>query len=253
MAKATCSVCGTQVDTRHLVNPQKLDEELVSLIRAENPSWEGKRGVCDKCREKFRAKKFLVYLEAESRKLSEMEKELVTKIARRGRISHAVDKEFEEALTFGQRVADKVAQFGGSWTFIFIFGGVLLVWVALNTIPLILNKPFDPFPYILLNLVLSMLAAIQAPVIMMSQNRQAAHDRLEARHDYEVNLMAEIEIRDLHDKLDSLRFKQWHELWQMLQRQIDTLDLLQKTLCPAAPNAPSAPAAEGESAPESGV
>lgn len=85
-----------------------------------------------------------------------------------------------------------------------------------------------------------MLAAIQAPVIMMSQSRQPAHDRLEARHDYEVNLMAEIEIRDLHDKLDSLRFKQWHELWQMLQRQIDTLDLLQKTLCPAAPGAPAA-------------
>ncbi len=246
MAKATCSVCGAPVDTRHLVNPQKLDEELVGLIRSENPSWEGKRGVCDKCREKFRAKKFLVYLEAESRKISEMEKELVTKIARRGRISHAVDKEFEDKQTFGQRVADKVAQFGGSWTFIFIFAGVLLTWVGINSIPLILHRPFDPYPYILLNLFLSMLAAIQAPVIMMSQNRQAAHDRMEAQHDYEVNLMAEIEIRDLHDKLDSLRFKQWHELWQMLQRQIDMLDLLQKTLCPAPTDIPSGPAAGSE-------
>ena len=133
-------------------------------------------------------------------------------------------------MSLGDRVADRVAQFGGSWTFIMIFGGVLLTWMLINSVQLLLHRPFDPYPFILLNLVLSTLAAIQAPIIMMSQNRQSAKDRLHAEHDYEVNLMAEMEIRDLHDKLDSLRYKQWHELWQMQQRQLEVMELMQKHL-----------------------
>jgi CRP/FNR family transcriptional regulator, cyclic AMP receptor protein len=109
----------------------------------------------------------------------------------------------EERMTFGQRVADKVASFGGSWTFILIFGAVIVVWMAVNT-ALLRQKAFDPFPYILLNLVLSCLAAIQAPVIMMSQNRQAAKDRLQADSDYDVNLKAELEISHLHKKVDRI-------------------------------------------------
>ncbi len=101
---------------------------------------------------------------------------------------------------------------------------------SINTLPLLLRNPFDPYPYILLNLALSTLAAIQAPVIMMSQNRQAAKDRVQAQHDYEVNLMAEMEIRDLHDKFDALRLKQWHELWHKQQRQLDALELVKKLL-----------------------
>jgi uncharacterized membrane protein len=118
-----------------------------------------------------------------------------------------------------------VAQFGGSWRFIGLFGGILVVWMVINAWVLAAH-PFDPYPFILLNLVLSTLAALQAPVIMMSQNRQAHKDRLHAQQDYEVNLMAEIEIRDLHDKLDSLRFKQWHELWHIQKRQIELLEHL---------------------------
>src|SRR3989442_3540963 len=121
-------------------------------------------------------------------------------------------------MTMGQRVAARVAQFGGSWRFIFIFSGVLLVWMGVTTW-LFAHHPFDPYPFILLNLVLSALAAIQAPVIMMSQNRQAEKDRMQAQQDYEINLMAEFEIRDLHDKLEALRYKQWHELWHIQQRQ----------------------------------
>jgi uncharacterized membrane protein len=128
-------------------------------------------------------------------------------------------------MTFGQRVADRVAQFGGSWPFIGLFAGVLVVWMGVNGWVLA-KHPFDPFPFILLNLALSALAALQAPVIMMSQNRQAAKDRLHATQDYEINLMAEIEIRDLHDKMDSLRFKQWHELWHIQKRQIELLEHL---------------------------
>jgi uncharacterized membrane protein len=121
----------------------------------------------------------------------------------RTQVSRNVNIEAEEQLTFGQRVADKVAAFGGSWTFIITFGVALATWVAINTVALH-DKGFDPYPYILLNLFLSMLAALQAPVIMMSQNRQATKDRLKSDLDYEVNLKAELEIAQLHRKLDAV-------------------------------------------------
>jgi uncharacterized membrane protein len=120
-----------------------------------------------------------------------------------------------------------VAIFGGSWTFIMLFGCCLLLWVALNSFILARRGgAFDPYPYILLNLFLSMIAALQAPVIMMSQNRQSAKDRLDAAHDYEVNLKAELEVRALHEKVDGLRDKQWMELVAMQQEQIRLLTQL---------------------------
>lgn len=227
MAKVTCSLCGTSVDARTMVGSQKLEPAIVSLIKRDRPEWPGTRGICQDCREQYRAKKFLGYLEDEFDKISDMEKSLVTRLAHRGRVSRLVNQEFEAQMTVGERVADQVAQFGGSWTFIMIFGGILVVWMGINSFVL-LRRPFDPYPYILLNLVLSTLAALQAPVIMMSQNRQAEKDRMQAKQDYEINLMAEIEIRDLHDKLDSLRFKQWHELWHLQQRQLELLEHLHK-------------------------
>jgi uncharacterized membrane protein len=133
-------------------------------------------------------------------------------------------------MTFGQRLADKVARFGGSWTFISIFAVVLVLWILLNLFILITyKKSFDPYPYILLNLFLSMIAAIQAPIILMSQNRQAYKDRLSAEHDYEVNLKAELEIMALHEKIDLLREKQWSELISIQQEQIKILRQLKKT------------------------
>jgi len=229
MAKVPCSLCGTSVEARSLLAAQKLEPQIVTLIKRDRPEWEGKRGICQNCREQYRAKKFLGYLEDEYDKISEMEKSLVTRLAHRGRVSRLVNREFEAQMTLGERVADRVAQFGGSWTFIGIFGGILVVWMGINSF-FLLKKPFDPYPYILLNLVLSTLAALQAPVIMMSQNRQAEKDRMQATQDYEINLMAEIEIRDLHDKLDALRFKQWHELWHLQQRQLELLEHLHKEI-----------------------
>jgi uncharacterized membrane protein len=145
-------------------------------------------------------------------------------------VSRNTNEEFSETLTFGERVADKVATFGGSWTFIGLFAGTMLLWVILNSFLLVRQgNTFDPYPYILLNLCLSMLAAIQAPVIMMSQNRQAAKDRLDAENDYKVNLKAEIEILSLHEKLDNLREQKWSELIEMQQKQIHALtELLQQ-------------------------
>jgi uncharacterized membrane protein len=132
----------------------------------------------------------------------------------RAHVSRNVNVEVAEQMTLGQRVADRVAAFGGSWTFIGIFAAIMLVWVTLNTAALFRHH-FDPYPYILLNLFLSMIAAIQAPVIMMSQNRQAAKDRLQADQDYQVNLKAELEVAQLHRKIDHLH-ERLEEHWERL-------------------------------------
>lgn len=132
-----------------------------------------------------------------------------------------------ETASRGQRAADAMARFGGSWTFICIFIVVLIAWVILNSAILLhYDRAFDPYPYILLNLFLSMLASIQAPIILMSQNRQAEIDRRQAEHDYEVNLKAELEILLLHEKMDSLREQQWQELISLQQQQIGLLEKL---------------------------
>ena len=163
--------------------------------------------------------------------LTETQKHVAQHITERTTISTNLVQDFSEKLTLGQRMADKVASFGGSWIFISIFMGVMVIWILLNSFILIkLNSSFDPYPYILLNLVLSMLAAIQAPIILMSQNRQAYKDRLSAEHDYEVNLKAELEIIGLHEKVDLLREHQWDELIAIQQEQLKLLSQLVEDL-----------------------
>ncbi|MBL7815068.1 MAG: DUF1003 domain-containing protein [Saprospiraceae bacterium] len=136
-------------------------------------------------------------------------------------------KDPDDPLSFGERLSDKVAQFGGSWRFIILFGCILLGWIVLNSFILI-NKPFDPYPYILLNLILSCVAALQAPVIMMSQNRQEEKDRRRSLNDYAVNLKAEIEVRNLHQKIDVLIFEEMKSLLDLQVRQMEILEDLQK-------------------------
>jgi len=155
-------------------------------------------------------------------KAARIEKEIQEKMRRGEPVSKNVHVLHLQQLTFGQRVSDKLADVAGSWRFIFAFGVVLGVWILLNTVALIHH--WDKYPYILLNLFLSMLAAIQAPVIMMSQNRQEDRDRVRAEHDYEVNLKAELEIQQLHKKLDGLRKGQWEDLIAMQNRQIELLE-----------------------------
>jgi len=158
-------------------------------------------------------------LELGTDELSPHERKVILRIAQRRSLARDVNTQFDEQLSFGDRLADQVAAVGGSWTFIIGFGAVIVVWVVLNSVLLIRwGAPFDAYPYIFLNLMLSMLAAIQAPVIMMSQNRQAEKDRLAAAHDYEVNLKAEIEIMALHDKLDQLRAEHTAGLIERLDR-----------------------------------
>ena len=154
--------------------------------------------------------------------LSELEREVIERIIARGAISRDLSED-DDNQPFGTWLADRVAAVGGSWGFIIGFGVILVGWIALNlwALGLIGVKPFDPYPFIFLNLMLSMLAAIQAPIIMMSQNRQAEKDREAARHDYEVNLKAELEIMALHEKLDSMRD---HDIAELLKQQIELLE-----------------------------
>jgi uncharacterized membrane protein len=157
--------------------------------------------------------------------LDEATRKVARHVAARRHISRNTDD--DTANTAGQRAADAVARFGGSWTFILLFAVTLVAWVVLNSLILArYDRSFDPYPYILLNLFLSMLASIQAPIILMSQNRQAQKDRLVAAHDYEVNLKAELEIMLLHEKVDLLREGQWGELLRIQQEQIRLMTLL---------------------------
>lgn len=164
-------------------------------------------------------------LRREWERLSSRERRVIEHVHRRMHISRNVQEEFQDERTFGERMADRVAVIGGSWRFIFAFGIFLASWIVLNSVILARQQEsFDPYPYILLNLLLSTIAAVQAPIIMMSQNRQAAKDRLTAEHDYEVNLKAEIEIRALHEKLDELRERSWADLVGMQRDQIRLLE-----------------------------
>lgn len=185
-------------------------------------------------------------LESLLRRASGLERHLLAKFLRRRPAPRDVNADFEAQLTLGERVADKVASFGGSWAFLGLFTATMIVWMAINED---LGKPFDPYPFILLNLILSCLAAVQAPVIMMSQNRQAAKDRLDARNDFEVNLRAEIEIMALHEKLDALRSKELLDLMRLVEDQMRRLTSLEASLTGRAGPGPSENPEQRPSAP----
>lgn len=175
------------------------------------------------------------------KQLRDAEERLLDRIRRRERVSRDVHQLHREQMTLGERLADRLAQFAGSWPFILIFLGLIALWVIFNSIEL-LAKPWDPYPFILLNLFLSLLAGLQAPVIMMSQNRQEARDRLRAEQDFEVNLKAELEIEQLHQKLDELRERRWRELLDIQERQIALLQEQLRLLQQGAPASAEAPA-----------
>ena len=168
-------------------------------------------------------KMFLEKLETFTRQ----ENEFIRRVMERRHVTRNINREFDEQLTFGQKLADNVAKFGGSWTFIIIFALILVMWVILNSVILArYQNAFDPYPYILLNLFLSMLASIQAPIIMMSQNRMNQRDRRQADQDFRVNLKAEIEVATLHEKVDHLLHAQWNRMVELQQLQLDLLQEL---------------------------
>ena len=152
-----------------------------------------------------------------------LDQEVVESLERHEILSADISSQFERKLTFGERLSDHIAEFGGSWKFLISFGAVLFFWIVINGV-VFATGAFDPYPFILLNLILSCLAAVQAPVIMMSQNRAEARDRLRAENDYKVNLKAELEIRHLHEKLDHLLRRQYNRLFEIQQIQIELLE-----------------------------
>ncbi len=177
----------------------------------------------------FRLEYIKSMIKSDSKKMEELNEDVLKSIHDGENISNNTNTVLEKKLNVGQKAADAIAKFGGSWPFIFLFIGVILIWILINSTA-ILGKPFDSYPFILLNLALSCLAAIQAPVIMMSQNRQETRDREEANNDYKINLKAEIEVKMLHEKMDYLVNSQWQHLVQMQNMQIELLNELQEQM-----------------------
>jgi uncharacterized membrane protein len=218
-----CPVCNQTRRPSEMLHGELVRESVAEEIQREHPSWTTRETVCLPCLNRYRAAHVSHLLEKEKGELSAIEEEVVHSLQEQELISENVNAAYAETTTFGERLSDKLAEFGGSWRFLILFGSILVGWIIVNTVAL-LAKPFDPYPYILLNLVLSCLAAMQAPIIMMSQNRQENKDRIRAEHDYRVNLKAELEIRLLHTKLDQLLTHQWQRLLEIQQLQLDLME-----------------------------
>jgi uncharacterized membrane protein len=193
------------------------------LIAQVAPGWAEGRHICKPDLARFRRQYVEQLLQDERGELGELDRQVIASMEAGQFVTRNPTEEIERKSTFGERTADKVAESGGSWTFIISFTVVLIAWITLNVIGLG-ARPFDPYPFILLNLVLSCLAAMQAPVIMMSQRRQEIKDRLRAENDYRVNLKAELEIRQLHEKIDHQLARQWEKLAELQQIQIELLE-----------------------------
>jgi uncharacterized membrane protein len=227
-----CQVCKTQKKASEMVPAGVIRGPITEKIKAVCPDWSPSSYICLADLNRFRGAYVEEAIKQDKGELTALEAQVVTSLKEHELLTKNLNIEYERQLSLGERLADRLADFGGSWRFISIFGGILFLWILVNT-ALLLEKPFDPYPYIFLNLVLSCLAAIQAPVIMMSQNRQEEKDRLRAEHDYRVNLKAELEIRHLHEKLDHLLINQWQRLLEIQEIQTELLEGLSEKHSPS--------------------
>jgi uncharacterized membrane protein len=218
-----CQICGKQKKLSEVVPAELVREPVIKIIRKTYPDWSSRGFICISDLNHFRAKYVEDIIKRDKGEISALEKQVVRSLEEQGLLSENVNIVFDRRLTLGERLADKLAEYAGSWRFISIFFAMLILWVAINSVVLVW-KPFDPYPFILLNLILSCLAAIQAPVIMMSQNRQESKDRLQAENDYRVNLKAEVEIRHLHEKMDHLLINQWQRLLEIQEVQTELME-----------------------------
>ncbi|MFN5999545.1 MAG: DUF1003 domain-containing protein [Paracoccaceae bacterium] len=216
-----CHICGETHALAAMYPWGAVRPGLSDLIAETAPGWAEGKLICRKDLSRFRRLYVERMLELDRGELSEIDREVIASLE----TGQILSRQPEDDLpaSFGERAADAVASFGGSWTFIGLFAVVLAGWIGVNGSQ-ILARPFDPYPFILLNLVLSCVAAMQAPVIMMSQRRQETKDRQRSQNDYQVNLKAELEIRQLHEKLDHQLAHQWQKLLALQQVQIDLLE-----------------------------
>lgn len=220
-AQVRCEICGKLKGLDEAMPLELVRPSVADIMRKEHPELPASGFVCDDDLDHYRAEYIEDALETEMGELSKLEQDVLESIKEHELITEDVNEAYDTRLTLGERLADKIAEFGGSWSFIISFGFILAVWIGFNSLSPARDH-FDPYPFILLNLILSCLAAIQAPIIMMSQNRQEAKDRLRGEYDYRINLKAELEIRHLNEKMDHLVTRQWHRLLeiQRIQTQI---------------------------------
>ncbi len=220
-----CQICQQTFRIDEVVPAEMVRGGVIETIRKERPDWSTQGFICLDDLARYRAKHVENVLETERGELSALEQDVVRNLAEHEILAANIDAQFDRQLNFGDRLSDSIAVFGGSWGFILAFMGVIVIWIAINT-GILLKRPFDPFPYILLNLILSCLAAIQAPIIMMSQNRQEAKDRMRGEHDYRVDLKAELEVRNLNAKMDLLLTHQWQRLLEIQSIQMEMMEEL---------------------------
>jgi uncharacterized membrane protein len=219
-----CVLCGRYGRRHEFVPAAAVRLQVASHIAEKFPdTWTGAGFLCRTCLNTERGDYVVSRLEQERGSLSAVEADVARKAGESLVLADNLELEFQRRATFGQRAADATARVGGSWSFVIGFTLALVVWIAVNSW-LLMNRAFDPYPYILLNLCLSCLAALQAPIIMMAQNRQAARDRAQADQDFRVNLEAEIAILNLHEKVDHLLHAQWERLVELQQIQIDLIE-----------------------------
>jgi uncharacterized membrane protein len=224
-APQVCQICKKTKSPHGGMVAELVRPSLLEFIKKETPGLDSKGFICLDDLGEFRKDYVKEVLEEEIGELSALDKEVIESLHQHEILSSDLSKQFEKKLTFGERLSDHIAEFGGSWKFLITFGAVLLIWIVINGV-LLVTHAFDPYPFILLNLILSCLAAVQAPIIMMSQNRAEARDRLRAENDYKVNLKAELEIRHLHEKIDHLLRRQYNRLFEIQQIQIELLEEL---------------------------
>jgi uncharacterized membrane protein len=222
-APLVCQICKKTKPPNSGMIAELIRPSLLEFINKQLPDLDSKGFICLDDLGKFRANYVKEVLEDEIGELSALDHEVIESLQQHEIVSSDISKQFERKLTFGERLSDHIAEFGGSWKFLITFGAVLLIWIVFNGV-ILATGAFDPYPFILLNLILSCLAAVQAPIIMMSQNRAEARDRLRAEHDYKINLKAELEIRHLHEKLDHLLSRQYNRLFEIQQIQLELLE-----------------------------
>ena len=223
--KEVCEICKKKYEKHEGTYGYNIFGEVLGLIKEDYPNWMDNSFICNSDLKKYRSE-YIERLLKDEENYAESEKEVLNSILEKKILSKNIHEKSSKQKIFGQKVADGMAKFGGSWSFLFIFVTFIVIWVCMNTF-LLLKKPFDPYPFILLNLFLSCIAAVQAPIIMMSQNRQEEKDRVQSEEDYLVNSKAEIEIKILHDKLDHLMTGQWNRIVEIQNIQIELLESLQ--------------------------
>ncbi len=221
MQKFKSDISGKEYALRERVSAQLIRQNIMDIIKQDYPDFNESCSLSISELNTYREKYISAFLMKEVDELSIMETKVLDSLNSKTLITDRTDE--RETSTFGQRVADRVAEFGGSWTFIISFSVFIFFWISLNVI-FLHSKSFDPYPYILLNLILSCIASMQAPVIMMSQNRQEEKDRSRAKNDYMINLKSELEIRMLHEKLDHLILHQEQSLIEIQKVQIDMMN-----------------------------